>query len=82
MLFFLYALRHVCTYYYQIDWVYKIAKAFYEAGVSIDADLRLTVTSPDYFEALVSLLDETPSRTIGEFYDCIVIIVQAKVVDV
>jgi len=51
----------------QIDWMYKIAEIFDEAHVSVDSDLNLEVTSPDYFEALISLLDETSKRTIGEF---------------
>lgn len=50
----------------QINWVYKIAEMFDEAHVSVDGDLNLEVI-PDYFEALVSLLDETSKRTIGEF---------------
>lgn len=51
----------------QIDWVYKITELFDEAHVSVNGDLNLEVQSPDYFEALVSLLDETSKRTIGEF---------------
>lgn len=53
----------------QIDWVYKIEELFDEAGVSVDGDLNIQVDSPDYFEALVSLLDKTPTRTIGEFLE-------------
>ncbi|XP_020278507.1 neprilysin-like isoform X2 [Pseudomyrmex gracilis] len=51
----------------EIDWTYKVATTFYEAGVLVDEDLHVVVTSPDYFEALASLLDETPSRTIVNY---------------
>lgn len=41
-----------------------------EAGVDFDSDLNFKILSTEYFEALVSLLDETSSRTIGEFIQC------------
>lgn len=47
--------------------MYKVAELFDEAHVPVDGDLSLNVDSSDYFEALVSLLDKTSSRTIGEF---------------
>lgn len=47
--------------------MYKIAELFDEASVSVDGDLDIELDSPDYFEGLISLLDETPSRVIGEF---------------
>lgn len=50
----------------QINWIYKIAELFDEANVAIDNDLSIKVNSADYFEALVSLLDETSGRTIGK----------------
>lgn len=46
--------------------MYKIAKLFDEASVPVDGDLNVDFVSPSYFEALISLLDETPSRVIGE----------------
>lgn len=39
---------------------------FNESGIDISEDTMLKVTSPDYYEKLISLLDETPSRTIGK----------------
>lgn len=47
--------------------MYKVAELFDEAHVPVDGDLSLEVQSSDYFEALVSLLDKTSKRTIGEF---------------
>lgn len=47
--------------------MYKITELFDEAHVSVDGDLNLEVHSPNYFKALVSLLDETSRQTIGEF---------------
>lgn len=35
--------------------------------MAVDGYLDIEVASPDYFGALVSLLDETSSRTIGKF---------------
>ena len=46
---------------------------FRESGTDITEDTVLKVTSPGYYEKLVPLLDETPSRIIGksihEFFD-------------
>lgn len=50
----------------QIDWVHKITELFDEASVAVNGDLDVEIGSPDYFEALASLLDETSSRTIGK----------------
>ncbi|KAL6445044.1 hypothetical protein ACFW04_002160 [Cataglyphis niger] len=51
----------------KINWVHKIKELFDEAHVSVDGDLSLDVDSSDYFEALVSLLDETSRRTIVNY---------------
>ncbi|XP_020278403.1 neprilysin-like [Pseudomyrmex gracilis] len=51
----------------EVDWVYKIAKLFDEASVPVDGDLNVDFVSPSYFEALISLLDETPSRVIVNY---------------
>ncbi|XP_014470512.1 PREDICTED: membrane metallo-endopeptidase-like 1 [Dinoponera quadriceps] len=51
----------------KIDWVHKITELFDEANVAVDGYLDVEVGSPDYFEALVSLLDETSSRTIVNY---------------
>ncbi|XP_029660961.1 neprilysin-like isoform X2 [Formica exsecta] len=51
----------------KINWVYKVAELFDEAHVSVDGDLNLEIGSSDYFEALVSLLDETSRRTIVNY---------------
>jgi hypothetical protein len=54
----------------QIDWVYKIRELFDEAYVPVNGDLNLRIKSPGYFKDLIALLDETPSRTIGNFSHC------------
>ncbi|XP_032679462.1 neprilysin-2-like [Odontomachus brunneus] len=51
----------------KVDWVYKITELFDEANVAVDGYLDIKVISPDYFGALVSLLDETSSRTIVNY---------------
>lgn len=51
----------------QINWLYKIGELFDEAHVPVDSDLDMENSVPDYFEGLISLLDETSSRTIGKF---------------
>ncbi|XP_011689427.1 PREDICTED: neprilysin-1-like [Wasmannia auropunctata] len=50
-----------------IDWMYKIGELFDEAHVPIDSDLNVEIGPPEYLEDLISLLDETPSRTIVNY---------------
>lgn len=52
--------------------MHKITELFHEANVVVDDYLDVEVDSPDYFEALVSLLDETSSRTIGKLLNLII----------
>ncbi|XP_011689428.1 PREDICTED: neprilysin-like [Wasmannia auropunctata] len=55
------------TFNSAIDWMYKIGELFDEAHVSVDSDLNVEIGSPEYLEGLISLLDETPSRTIVNY---------------
>lgn len=42
-------------------------KMFAEAGVDIEEDVEIVVTCPTYLKNLHSLLDQTPSETIGKY---------------
>ncbi|XP_033319068.1 neprilysin-1-like isoform X2 [Bombus bifarius] len=50
-----------------VNWIDKIMRIFNESGIDISEDTMLKVTSPDYYEKLIPLLDETPSRTIVNY---------------
>ncbi|XP_018307444.1 membrane metallo-endopeptidase-like 1 [Mycetomoellerius zeteki] len=50
-----------------IDWLYKIGELFDEAHVPVSGDMDIKISKPDYFSCLVSLLDETSSRTIVNY---------------
>nr|XP_033182889.1 neprilysin-1-like isoform X2 [Bombus vancouverensis nearcticus] len=50
-----------------VNWIDKIMSIFNESGIDISEDAMLKVTSPDYYEKLIPLLDETPSRTIVNY---------------
>ncbi|XP_018365608.1 PREDICTED: neprilysin-1-like [Trachymyrmex cornetzi] len=51
----------------KINWVSKIKALFDEAYESVDDDLILNIISPNYIKELLSLLDETSSRTIVNY---------------
>ncbi|XP_018346007.1 PREDICTED: membrane metallo-endopeptidase-like 1 [Trachymyrmex septentrionalis] len=51
----------------KINWVSKIKGLFDEAYESVDDDLILNIISPNYIKELLSLLDETSSRTIVNY---------------
>ncbi|TGZ57711.1 hypothetical protein DBV15_08331 [Temnothorax longispinosus] len=51
----------------RIDWVKKIKALFDEANESVDDNLNLDIIQPSYIANLVSLLDETSSRTIVNY---------------
>ncbi|XP_050591165.1 neprilysin-like isoform X2 [Bombus affinis] len=55
------------THKSMVNWIDKIMDIFNESGIDISEDTMLKVTSPDYYEKLISLLDETPSRTIVNY---------------
>ncbi|XP_017788749.1 PREDICTED: membrane metallo-endopeptidase-like 1 [Habropoda laboriosa] len=48
-------------------WTKKIASVFKQLDIDIPEDTAIKITSPGYFERLVPLLDETPSRTIANY---------------
>ncbi|KAL6255709.1 hypothetical protein P5V15_012952 [Pogonomyrmex californicus] len=48
----------------KIDWINKIITLFDEVNKIVDDDLSIEVNAPNYFISLVSLLDETSTRTI------------------
>ncbi|KAK1122326.1 hypothetical protein K0M31_009548 [Melipona bicolor] len=48
----------------RVNWVDKLIGNFRESGINITEDMMLKVASPIYYEKLVSLLDETPSRIV------------------
>ncbi|XP_071868180.1 neprilysin isoform X3 [Bombus fervidus] len=50
-----------------VNWIDKIMDIFNESGINISEDTMLKVTSPDYYEKLIPLLDDTPSRTIVNY---------------
>ncbi|XP_012059351.1 PREDICTED: neprilysin-like [Atta cephalotes] len=50
-----------------IDWLYKIGELFDEAHVSVNGDINIKIINPDYFSNLISLLDDTSSRTIVNY---------------
>ncbi|XP_060823748.1 neprilysin-like isoform X3 [Bombus pascuorum] len=50
-----------------VNWIGKIMDIFYESGIDISEDTMLKVTSPDYYEKLIPLLDDTPSKTIVNY---------------
>ncbi|XP_043598067.1 neprilysin-1-like isoform X2 [Bombus pyrosoma] len=55
------------THKSMVNWIDKIMDIFNESGIDISEDTMLKVTSPDYYEKLIPLLDETPSRTIVNY---------------
>ncbi|XP_039304959.1 endothelin-converting enzyme 1 [Solenopsis invicta] len=50
----------------KINWLYKIGEIFDEAHVDVDVNSRVTIYS-NYVSSLVTLLDETSSRTIVNY---------------
>ncbi|KAF3429024.1 hypothetical protein E2986_02358 [Frieseomelitta varia] len=50
-----------------INWVDKVTGIFRESGIDITEDTVLKVSSPGYYEKLVPLLDETPSRIVVNY---------------
>ncbi|KAL0099287.1 hypothetical protein PUN28_020096 [Cardiocondyla obscurior] len=48
----------------KIDWKYKIKALFDEANKPVDDNLSLDITSSEYVNDLISLLDKTSNRTI------------------
>ncbi|XP_018055731.1 PREDICTED: membrane metallo-endopeptidase-like 1 [Atta colombica] len=51
----------------KINWISKIKALFDEAYVFVDDDLIINIISPNYIKELLSLLDETSSRTIVNY---------------
>ncbi|KAK9309000.1 hypothetical protein QLX08_001192 [Tetragonisca angustula] len=51
----------------RINWVDKITRIFRESGIDITENTVLKVSSPGYYEKLVPLLDETPSRIVVNY---------------
>ncbi|KAG7206718.1 hypothetical protein KM043_000391 [Ampulex compressa] len=51
----------------KVNWSKKIIDSFGRANVQIDKDVKAKVVSPEYFERLVSLLDETSAATIVNY---------------
>ncbi|CAK9812652.1 Membrane metallo-endopeptidase-like 1 [Anthophora plagiata] len=56
-----------CTDKSMINWTEKIITLFKQLDIDLPEDTILKITSPGYFEKLVELLDETPSRTIANY---------------
>ncbi|XP_039304961.1 membrane metallo-endopeptidase-like 1 [Solenopsis invicta] len=50
----------------KINWLYKIGEVFDEAHVDVDVNSNVTINS-NYVSSLVTLLDETSSRTIVNY---------------
>ncbi|XP_018346008.1 PREDICTED: neprilysin-1-like [Trachymyrmex septentrionalis] len=50
-----------------IDWLYKIGELFDEAHVPVSGDMDIKISNLDYFSNLISLLDDTSSRTIVNY---------------
>ncbi|EGI67062.1 Endothelin-converting enzyme 1 [Acromyrmex echinatior] len=55
------------TFNSAIDWLYKIGELFDEAHVPVNGDMDIKISNPDYFSNLISLLDDTSSRTIVNY---------------